>query len=500
MVQIQFHNQIQNCLRPVPTQVQEQEQTQELRLSEGMPDVGRVLCAWGQVLIRSKQWQGDSVSVGCGVTVQILYAPEDGGPAQSTQVFIPFTLNWDLPPDTKEGYLEALCLVKSVDARSVSSRRLMVRATVSARCQVFSPWEAALCTPEEVPCDVQLLWKTYPVQLIREAGEKVFLCDEELTVPPDMPQLEKLVRCSLQPQVTEQKLLGDKVVFRGNTVLNMLYRTPEGAIQSWETEIPFSQYGELEHSYAEGASVRVNPMVTSLEAEADGQGRIRLKAGMSGQYLVWDKQMLSFVADAYSTKNQVAVQWGALEIPCVLEQTAQLINAEQTASFGGSRVVDTVFCPSQPQLMPRGEEKDLDFSGVFTVLYYDNEGILQGSTARWEGSKTLPADPDTQLLLTANAVGKPQGIPGEDTTALRGQMGVGLMSWAMEEYPAAVGITLEPGLPKDPQRPSLILRRVGNESLWEIAKENGSTVEAIQAANGMDREPEKDTMLLIPIL
>ena len=51
----------------------------------------------------------------------------------------------------------------------------------------------------------------------------------------------------------------------------------------------------------------------------------------------------------------------------------------------------------------------------------------------------------------------------------------------------------------DPNRPSLILRRVGNEKLWDIAKRTGSTVSAIRDANHLTEDPETHKILLIPI-
>ena len=51
----------------------------------------------------------------------------------------------------------------------------------------------------------------------------------------------------------------------------------------------------------------------------------------------------------------------------------------------------------------------------------------------------------------------------------------------------------------DGDRPTLILRRVGNDSLWDIAKSTGSTVEAIMAANRLTDAPPPETMVLIPI-
>ena len=51
----------------------------------------------------------------------------------------------------------------------------------------------------------------------------------------------------------------------------------------------------------------------------------------------------------------------------------------------------------------------------------------------------------------------------------------------------------------DSNRPSLILRRAGEDTLWEIAKSSGSTVTDIQKANNLQAEPEADRMLLIPV-
>ena len=45
-----------------------------------------------------------------------------------------------------------------------------------------------------------------------------------------------------------------------------------------------------------------------------------------------------------------------------------------------------------------------------------------------------------------------------------------------------------------------ILCRAGNRRLWDIARECGSTVSAIETANGLTGEPENDRMLLIPVV
>ena len=54
--------------------------------------------------------------------------------------------------------------------------------------------------------------------------------------------------------------------------------------------------------------------------------------------------------------------------------------------------------------------------------------------------------------------------------------------------------------PQDPQRPSLLLRRMDGSDLWNIAKNYGSTVCAIMQANGLSQEPEQGKILLIPVV
>ena len=51
------------------------EQTQELRLAEGQPDVEKILGVWGQPVLRSKEWRGDTVGFSGGMLLFVLYRP-----------------------------------------------------------------------------------------------------------------------------------------------------------------------------------------------------------------------------------------------------------------------------------------------------------------------------------------------------------------------------------------------------------------------------------------
>ncbi len=499
-MELQFAVEKIPCLQQLKGEVQTQEQTQELRLPEGMPDVGRVMVCWGQVVVRGKEWRGDSIAVSCGVTVTVLYAPEDGSRAQSVEAWIPMSLQWEIPAAEKDGSIICWPLLKSADARVLSGRKLMLRATVGVLAQVYVPCQLQSYTPPELPVGVFLQEKAYPVSLIREVGEKAFILDEDLTLPPSAPEMDKIIRCSLQPEVAEMKVLGDKAVFRGTGLLHILYRTEEGSFHSWDFEIPFSQYTELEQDYSDQAQVQLLPVVTSLELEKGEQGRMRLKAGLSGQYVLYDNRELSVVEDAYSPDRAVSIKTEDVEIPAVLERQSQRIRAEQTAPMGGSRVADVAFYPGNCRKQRNVDGVDVELPAVYQLLYYDGEGALQAGTAHWQGDMSLPTADSAMLETVCIPLGKPQAALGEDSTVLRCDVMLDTVSYTNQSLPMVTGIAVGEAVEKDPARPSLILRRAGEEGLWELAKKSGSTVDAIRKANDLQGEPAPDKMLLIPVL
>lgn len=497
---LQFHKTMYPCLQRVKWEVQNQEQTQEVRLTDGMPDIGRVLGAWGQVLMRGKEWRSGGMSVSGGVMVWVMYAPEDGSEPRSMETWIPFQIKWEFADPGRDGTIGAACLLRSVDARSISARKLMVRVGVGCLGEAMVPGEVAMYTPGEIPEDIQLLKNTYPVQMPREAGEKPFFMDEMLSVPAERPRPEKVLRYTLNPEIVDKKVIAGKVVFRGNANIHMLYRGEDGGLYFWDQELPFSQYSELEGDYEQDAAANVMPAVTSLEMDMTEDGQLHLKAGLTGQYVIYDRSSLELVEDAYSPHRSVTLQTEELVLPAVLDTQSRTVQAEAAVDAEGSRVADVAFYPDHIRQMRIEDAVELSMNCQFQMLYYDMEQRLQSAVSRWEESWTLPTDRDNQLLTAVWPNGVPQATLDGRSAAMRGSMQAEVVTTADRGMPMVVGLTLGQLNEKEEERPSLILRKAGSDSLWQVAKSCGSTVEAISRINGLQGAPDADQMLLIPVV
>ena len=484
-------------LQPLLQEVQNQEQTQELRLSDGMPDLGRILGTWGQVILRSKEWRGDRVSITGGVMAFLLYAPEDGSEPRTMESWIPFQMKWDLPEGQHEGEIRIQCLLRFLDARVVSARKIMLRCGIASLGQAYRQETAMVSIPGEIPEDVQLRKNRYPLRIPRTAGEKTFRLEEELSLPPSAADIRKPVSYTLEPRLSECRMASGKLVFRGSAVLHFVYLSQEGTLESMDLEVPFSQLAEPEGELGQDARCDLRMGVTALELDLDPEGMLQLKAGLLAQYVLDDREMVELVEDAYSPNRDVTLKNGELEIPQILDQQRVNVPVRQTIRQEAAKIADVTYLPDFP-VQRRGEGIQLELPGQFQVIWYDKEGSLQSATARTEENWDMPGDEGIRVRATVLPGASPSAGMGTGLE-LKGDTVLEMTSTSRRGLPMVTGLSLGEERVREENRPSLILRRAGNAGLWNIAKSTGSTVAAIEKANALEEEPAPDRILLIPI-
>lgn len=497
MMELEFEKRGIACLHPFLQEVQAQELTQELRLSDGMPDLGRILGTWGQVVLRSKEWRGDRISISGGIMAFVLYAPEGGSEMKILESWIPFQMKWDLEDNQRDGDIRVQCLLRFLDARIVSARKIMLRCGIGTMVQAFRSESAGIAQPGEVPEDVQLLKKRYPLRIPKVAGEKTFQLEETLSLPAGSPDIKTLVSYTLEPQISECRLVSGRLVFRGSGVVHVVYVTEAGRLASADLEVPFSQLADVEGMLSPDAQCDLRMAVTSLELDMDPEGKLHLKAGLLAQYLMDDREMVELVTDAYSPERTLEMKREELDLPQILDRQQISIPVRQSLHQSSAETADVIYLPDFPT-MRRGEDVQMELPGQFQVLWYDEKGALQSTIARTEEKWDTPAGENTRISATVLPACAPTATSG-GSMELKGESILSVTTTARGGLPMVTGLSLGEEQVREPSRPSLILRRAGSAGLWQIAKSTGSTVAAIRKANSLEEEPAPDQILLIPV-
>lgn len=493
-MELMFEKTVIPYLQTVARQMQSQEQTQQVRLPDAMPDIKKILACWGQVVVRGKQWQAGSVQITGGVMTWVLYASEEGQQPNRVEAWLPFQISVDIPDTDRDGYILARAVLRGVDARTLSDRKMLVRASVSVHMDVKVPDEAYVCQAGEVPQDIALLTNTYPMLLPVEMGEKHFSLEEPLDIGTQGQKLTWL-RYNLETEITDSKIVSDKLVMRGTLSLDSLYLDEAGMIHSYRTEMPLSQYAQLETEHESATHCDICLSLTELEMEQTEAGGYLLKAGVLAQYVIYENKNVTLVEDAYSPVRTVSLNTEQLRLPAVLDRTEQRLQAETMPDLPGHQILDiTAFTDDVRQTM-EGARLAVNPTGLFQVLSTDPEGNLCSNQYRWECSWGAACSEITDAAVAVTLDGFPQCINQAVSVPLK----LVLCSWSTMPISMIGSLEIGEAGEPDPNRPSLILRRMGTDTLWQLAKSAGSTVDAIKKANNITQAPDPQQILLIPI-
>ena len=465
------------------------EETSEIKLPGQEIQPEQILGTWGQTCITEKHWSEGAESVSGGVNAWVLLKTEDG--VQSVAGWIPFRQSWELHDTQRDGRVIIRSSLKSVDTRMTGAGKLILTAQISLYLQAMEPCAVSRYAAPQLPEDVYVQKKTVTVKVPMEVGEKRVTVEE--TVTTDSPVAAVLYHRT-EPVAQECRVMGDKLVFRGEIRVNALCKAEDDEIVSACGAFQVSQYIQLDGEYGSDSAAEVIPVVLTSEAEKNENGQIAFRADVLWQYVLHDPVEVEAVSDAYSNRRTVETDMAQLCIP-TLKACAE-VKQELLCVFApeNGAVIDQCVMAACGEWDERTGK--LRQEGAVRVLYRNGEGQMESTLLPFE------AEIPMERIADGYAVSAWQK-PAEALWQPQGQVCISILygMYFMEDscLPCCKGLAVAEEPSCREQRPSMILRRAGAEELWQLAKASGSSEAAIRSANGFEGEAERGRMLLIPV-
>lgn len=489
-MELSCEKEVISFLEPAVVEPQSIELSQEVRLSDGMPDVEKILGVWGQPVVRSHRWQSAEVVASGGVMAWVLYRGSDGS-LQCLDSWVSFSTAWDLPPDCPEGVFSVGVCLRFADGRSVSARRIGLRFGVGLTPTAFRYRHEEIPKWEEIP-GVEVLKNTYPMRFLKEAGEKHFSLEEDLPISAGSPK--RMLSASVTPSCTDCRVLGEKLAFRGNANLHVLYEGENGAVFAEDYPVGFSQFAELDELYGTDAQASVNLLPESMEADVQ-EGMLHAKLTFCAGYTLSDVTELVLAGDAYAPGGELKVQMQSLPLPSVLDCYTKTAELDKGLASEIKNIAEvTLLCDAPVRKTVDGE---MLLRGSVQVLGTDAEGMLCSATARWEQSVPCGAAMSARMICVCNEPPALRTDMASEVVNVHVTLNLSCCALCAEGYESIAAMELLEQT-QTKTMPSLILSRFSG-NLWDTAKHCHSRVEDIKRVNHLEGDPKPGRMLLIPV-
>ena len=487
---------IQYCT-PVYSDTLSREETLETVVSDTLPDIIRILDVDAAVYLRSKTIQQGTIRLEGSIRGTVLYIGEGSERLQRIETELPVVFSAETGGAEDTDTFAANVCVSSADAKLLNPRKIQFRAGVCAAVVVYRSVTAELPAEAEQTPGLYTLTDTKTVCFLSGVEEKSFLVSDEAELPAGCPPMEKLLCYSHTESVDELKQVGGKMILQGTVRLDTLYLTAgDDAPQHQSFRIPFSQILDIANGKAELSTVILTSGGCYLEplSGSDGITSLHLELHLCAQTLCRSETEIRYIADAYSLKNTCRLK----------TDTVRTLSAARPAVLRQS-VRETLETPDSPKeivyarvtaAFPACAENGISENICVRVLYCTQRGSLSSMSRVL--TLTFENGESTGMTLPETArFGEIYAAAGDNTVELRCPVELSINAAAASEFTYVSEMELDENEnTEETERPSLIVIRLGTESLWNVAKKFGSTCELIESANPGPVNP--GDLILVP--
>ena len=479
------------------------EETLETIVPDANLDILRLIDTQGKAFLKSKEAMDGRVTLTGTARLTVLYQPEGGTGPCKLEVGVPFSVSVEDRGLTSNCLVTAVARVAGVDTRTINPRKILTRVEVAVSVRVFCAKTTILCTGVHAEGGSVEEWKeVHRLFCISAVQEKQVTFEDNLSIPAGHSAAEELICDRVALTCHEAKLIGNKLIFKGDAVVRLLYRPVGGGMDAAEFTMPFSQVAEV-IGVGENGHCLVDVALNGAEFSLGADGRtISASLSMLAQIVVREEREVELLADTYSvccsvSADRVPYKYRARREAGVGRQTVrQLIET----GLSVQSVVDVYCLIGQTEQKREGNQTNLCADVILTAVCMTEEGDYCAMSRSLE--MVCPVEvPEDRWCSFECRCGDLVAMPTAGGVEVRFLMELPYFCEQEEQGVVVQDVRVEEeGIDTEQRKPSIVLRLVqSGESLWEVAKRYGTTTEDIVHANELEgRQLGGEMLLLIP--
>lgn len=210
------------CCEQTGRLVMSHEETMETAIAEYCPDMTRIVSVCGQLQIRERTALEGRVTATGTVRVTVLYTSEESAGLRSLTLPVPFSCTAEDETLASSQLLWATGRLLLAEAQAVTARKLYVRVLPEVTLTGYTRAQCRFCSGTEEDPALRVRRRDHDISLLDTAAERSFSVAQE--TPEVSPAPEDLLLYRLCPRLTSCRLVGSKLVVKGELALSALYR------------------------------------------------------------------------------------------------------------------------------------------------------------------------------------------------------------------------------------------------------------------------------------
>ena len=464
----------------------------DMIVPDSKPDILNTICTSGVVSIYKKEAQDEKIRLDGAINTYIMYLPDGtDDTVRGLNTSIDFSENINVQ-DCKEGMnVVANVNVKSIEARVINGRKIGIKATVEVNLKVYLNEEVEIINDIQNENDVQILKQDLRVNSLIGQGTTKINAKDNIKIDA-MDNLAEILKVQICLEDRDIKVSYNKVLTKSEASIKIMYLTEDNRINMASYKIPIVGFIDISNVSEENLC-DVNYEIKNIIIKPNSQEEhsVYVEIEVEVMCYVYEEKQINLIQDMYSPTQKLNIEKKQI---LTMNDKNNVTNIKQIREKINLKDIDDLSLVDV-DVIPA----ILNESKINTKILYEAElnlkFIFQNSRTQIITKEAkIPFDYTIDNLEGGESLNTNSNIEIKSKDFIiqdDGDINCNIDAQTEISMYRIANINMidniEEGGEREEQDYSIVIYIVKKgDTLWEIAKEFGSTVDGIARVNGIE--------------
>ncbi len=456
------------------------------------PDILSIVSTNGNICIFKKEIQDGKVKIDGSINIYVIYiADDEKSSMRALNTSIDFSKTIDMREVKSDMQIECKKELQNIECKILNGRKINLRANVQMILTAYSNENIEYIDNMENQGDMQLLNQSIAINSLLGSGSTKVYAKDTISID-NVDNLSEVMKVTLSLENRENKISYNKVLTKADAVFKLMYLTDDGRINTVCGTVPVMGFIDIQDVSEENicdVSYELKNIV--IKPNNVEEHSIHVEAEIEIFCSVFKRQEINMIQDLYSRTREL--QYTQRSVKVIREkqeifETFNMRKQERIEEIGQNKIYDVEAKPTI--ISSQIEDGKIVYQGEMNLNFiYAQENTSRISVKNvvepFEFAVTSQEITTKSKIETNITISKQDFVVMSDSN-IDIKLDLAFKLNVIREGEIKIIDNINETDEKSKERFSIVIyyTKVG-DTLWNIAKTFGSTVEEITRVNNL---------------
>lgn len=278
----------------------------DMIVPDSKPDILNTICTSGVVSIYKKEAQEDKVRLDGSINTYIIYMP-DGTEEQvrGLNTSIDFSENINVSNCSEGMNIISETKIKTIEAKVLNGRKINIKATLEINLKVYNQDSVEIINEIQNADNIQILKEDLKVNSLLGQGETKIYAKDNISID-NMDNLAEILKAQICLVEKDVKISYNKVLTKSEAEIKIMYLTEDNRLGNITYKIPVVGFIDIPDITEENlcdVNYEIRNIIIKPNAQEEHSIYVEIEIGVICQ--VYEEKQINLIQDMYSITEKL---------------------------------------------------------------------------------------------------------------------------------------------------------------------------------------------------